>query len=345
MFHPMSNLRKHAYFDKATGIYRLIPNKEIRIINPEFEYISKSNSKGLRDHEYNYQKKEGVFRIAILGDSFTFGHGVELENTFAKQLENRLQNKFSQKSIEVINLGMIGYSTGDCYKFLISEGYKYSPDLVIYAFFVNDFNDNDMKSKADAESFIEEKRDGNIAKKEVLFNLRQTLRKAYAYNYIINSLKKISIIRKQFYLHGLSTPTVPFYEIEELIRFEYSEPVKQLVDLTFDYILKMDTYSRGIKAKFLIFYLPDYFSVYYKLIKIGTGESWDERYDMSKPQNLTQKFCDENHIFYFNTVPFLQGEAESQRLYYENDQHFTKQGHKVFAKIIYDKLNDLEIIY
>ena len=50
------------------------------------------NSKSLRDYEYAYTKPKDVYRILVLGDSFTFGWGVPFENTFSKVLEKKQLN-------------------------------------------------------------------------------------------------------------------------------------------------------------------------------------------------------------------------------------------------------------
>ena len=51
------------------------------------------NKAGFRDYEYSVDKPEGVFRIAVLGDSLIFGFGVNLEDTFPKVLERMLKKE------------------------------------------------------------------------------------------------------------------------------------------------------------------------------------------------------------------------------------------------------------
>ena len=57
------------------------------------------NSKGLRDREIAVQRRPGVFRILMLGDSLTFGWGVPQDSTIPKLLEKRLiETGLSRKS-------------------------------------------------------------------------------------------------------------------------------------------------------------------------------------------------------------------------------------------------------
>jgi hypothetical protein len=98
------------------------------------------NSKGLRDHEYAYEKEEGVFRIVATGDSFTYGTGVpSMDDIFLKRLEKMLNADVeSGHRYEVINGAEPGYNTPEEYEWLRKEGVKYSPDVIVVIYFFND---------------------------------------------------------------------------------------------------------------------------------------------------------------------------------------------------------------
>jgi hypothetical protein len=63
------------------------------------------NSLGFRDREFSVQKKVG-YRIVAIGDSFTFGWGVNIEATWVKLLEDHLRK--SGHDVEIANLGKGG---------------------------------------------------------------------------------------------------------------------------------------------------------------------------------------------------------------------------------------------
>ena len=94
------------------------------------------NRDGIRDREYARAKPEGTFRIAVLGDSNTFGLGVELEETWPKQLETELRKNGSL--IEVINFGVMGYDTTQEAERIQEKVLAYSPDLIIVGYSLND---------------------------------------------------------------------------------------------------------------------------------------------------------------------------------------------------------------
>ncbi len=99
------------------------------------------NSDGFRDYEYSVQKENSTYRILLLGDSVTFGWGVKFNDTFAKRLEMRLNAEKPSKKYskyEIINTGVGNYNTVMESTTLKYKGLKYSPDLVILNYYIND---------------------------------------------------------------------------------------------------------------------------------------------------------------------------------------------------------------
>lgn len=66
------------------------------------------NRWGLRGGDFEEAKGAGVARVAIVGDSFVFGSGVEEDGTLAAQLGARLAERFPGARLQVVNLGIPG---------------------------------------------------------------------------------------------------------------------------------------------------------------------------------------------------------------------------------------------
>jgi lysophospholipase L1-like esterase len=98
------------------------------------------NSLGFRDYEFTKEKNSDVLRIAVVGDSITFGTGVELEQTFSKVLERRLnlRPELSDWKIEVLNLGVGAASAGQNFLRIKYDALTFEPDLILYAYYAND---------------------------------------------------------------------------------------------------------------------------------------------------------------------------------------------------------------
>ena len=70
------------------------------------------NSHGYRDKEYSYKKGDNIFRILVLGDSQTFGHGIKnLNDTWHKKLEKLMYKGLKDERFEVITLAGEGLNT------------------------------------------------------------------------------------------------------------------------------------------------------------------------------------------------------------------------------------------
>ncbi len=95
------------------------------------------NSHGFRDREYTLEKPAGTTRIVVLGDSVIWGHGIVIEDTFAKQLEALLAQHF-EGHFEVLNFGVSGYSLQQEIELFFERARRFDPDVVILGTSVND---------------------------------------------------------------------------------------------------------------------------------------------------------------------------------------------------------------
>lgn len=105
------------------------------------------SSAGYRDREFSPPKAPGGRRVLLLGDSYCEALQVELEEGFPDRLEG-LMSRRAGRPVEVINTGVSGYGTDNailCYR---HRGRALDPDLVVLAFFMNDFEDNSRQLQA-----------------------------------------------------------------------------------------------------------------------------------------------------------------------------------------------------
>jgi hypothetical protein len=68
----------------------------------------------------------------------TFGAGVELVDTYPKQLETLLNGRGDRRHYEVINAGVPAYDTWQEAAYLRDHGVAFAPSLVILGFYAND---------------------------------------------------------------------------------------------------------------------------------------------------------------------------------------------------------------
>jgi lysophospholipase L1-like esterase len=125
-------------FDPRYG-WKLAPRSQWRW---QYDTTIATNALGLRDRDYG-PKGPREIRVLSLGDSFAFGAGVELEQTYAKVLERKLATRFPELTIAVVNAGIAGYGQRQAILGFDDLRPLLEPDVVIATFVAgNDVENN-----------------------------------------------------------------------------------------------------------------------------------------------------------------------------------------------------------
>ena len=80
-----------------------------RAATGEFTVRNRTNSYGMAGKEITHEKPKGVFRIAMLGDSFVEGFYAEEDKSIVNNLQTLL-NQSSGRRFEVLNFGCSSFS-------------------------------------------------------------------------------------------------------------------------------------------------------------------------------------------------------------------------------------------
>lgn len=123
------------------------------------------NRQGFRGPERSLKKPKGVFRVAILGDSFTEAQQVPYEQTFSAVIERELGRcpLLSGRKVEVLNLGVDSYGTAQELLTLSQQALAFSPDVVVVAVFAgNDIRNNSLDLEGDKCRPFFDNRDGTL---------------------------------------------------------------------------------------------------------------------------------------------------------------------------------------
>lgn len=91
------------------------------------------NNMGYRGVEFTAEPAEGVERIGVVGDSFVFGEGVQVEGTLPVQLNQVLGPRY-----ELINLGQVGAFTGQEMVATYSAVESLDTHRILFVFLIND---------------------------------------------------------------------------------------------------------------------------------------------------------------------------------------------------------------
>src|SRR3989344_810074 len=149
------------YSDKLLG---LLKGKSIEVNSakesiyrlPEFTIKVKLNSQGFRGEEYNRNKNKNTVRILVIGDSFSFGWGADLEDSWTNILERELNKFISGKKIEVINVSVAGTTPFDYPELARKYVPLYKPDFLIIGLVEgNDFSQLILKTNKENKTITE----------------------------------------------------------------------------------------------------------------------------------------------------------------------------------------------
>lgn len=129
--------RPHRFpFDAESQAYR-------DRITRRVSYRCSTDSRGFRGDEVAVAPASGVTRIVCLGDSITFGHGVDDDETYPAVLQELLR---AHGSYEVINAADIGAESRDALEVLRDEVLPLAPHLVTVCVGVNDATNHYLDS-------------------------------------------------------------------------------------------------------------------------------------------------------------------------------------------------------
>ncbi len=142
-------LFKDQYDENSDGMWRLLTSDPVLYWRGRpFARLSGTdeflNERGFRGNNFHDEKPPRMQRIVCMGDSSTFGmvhHGginFTYSPTYSTELQRILNKDKKRQAIEVINAGVIGYSTLQGLRLLKHDVRYWHPDLITIRYGVND---------------------------------------------------------------------------------------------------------------------------------------------------------------------------------------------------------------
>lgn len=124
-----------------TAVIPVKENYTSRWASKEFNVAVKTNAKGLRSNT-TYDNKE--VHVAFFGDSFTFGHGVEVEERYSNVFADSLQN------YKVANYAYLSGFQPEHYEYFVRNNPDLRPKhLIVGAYFGNDMSSDILETNYD----------------------------------------------------------------------------------------------------------------------------------------------------------------------------------------------------
>jgi lysophospholipase L1-like esterase len=119
----------------SEAVLRIMPG----LMMPDKAMVYEENKEGFRDINHELNALPDVLRVVFIGDSYTQGNGVAIQQTFAALTPKLLAAKLKTCRIEGFNCGVGGANVQFNLHVLKDKAWKYNPDLIVLGFVPNDF--------------------------------------------------------------------------------------------------------------------------------------------------------------------------------------------------------------
>jgi lysophospholipase L1-like esterase len=117
-------------------IFEPKPSSSVRLRTSDYDTEVTINSFGMRGPEPSPPERMDIQRVVAVGDSFTFGMGVEAEEAWPALLQERLDQP--GRPVEALNLGVCGYTIEDYLAVLERKTPVWGPRVAVVGYYFND---------------------------------------------------------------------------------------------------------------------------------------------------------------------------------------------------------------
>jgi hypothetical protein len=304
-------------------LLRLKPDLDLRIRgHPEFSYTVRTNGAGLRD-----EPLLGTFDVAAIGDSFTFGFGVEADESWPNRLE-------AVSDLRVVNLGWAGWCSyvypAAIRRYAIPSGAR----VWLWTFFVND-----LAESAGAEAF--QRLDEPDFREWVMREQFDFADPPFPYS-LRTVQAVVSLTHPGLGFSGFAGDRV--YDDGQLrmhlnrYAWDMSDPSKHDVErgweLTEIALREARDLAVAHGADLIVIWVPSREHVYWPDIQEQMTDVDVQQLDDAEARLAA--ICAAAGIDYFSLLPGLREQSSgSDLLYFAGDGHWNAQGHDAAARLVY----------
>ena len=351
-----SNFANHPFIDYSDK--HSSAGKQIHNV-PGVYFQTTTNSDGFRTKRF-LPKLDETFRVILIGDSYVYGMNANDNETLAVQLEKSYQKNISKK-IEVLSLGIIGYSALN-YAGIARTYFDYlKPDLIIVCITQGDFDEDLNKLKTydyqyDNDGypyFIKYYSKTEISKNlSLIHKLKLESSLFNKLNYLRHKIKNIRFNKK---VEKISKEKIPYLDYEKLTEDERNnlykiieknrylltlglEKSKTEYKATFKSLEYVKKKSDDIGAKIFFSTYPYAWHInpeYSKLFQMINFQTiLDFRSNKVYPE-LVNYYAEKLGILNLDSYDFFINNPG--KYWGDYDPHFNASGYKLYAKFLFQK--------
>jgi hypothetical protein len=315
----------------------LKPNLNLRYNQKEFSHDVITNSAGFR----NKATLANENLILFIGDSFTFGSGVDEEAHYS-HIFDRLLN-WGEKKFNVYNAGVPGYSTINEHlyvKDLIGRGLNVKK--IFLGVDISDFNENLLFPIYDVQDgrlvFSTKEKRGALVK-GLNFVAANSELVSFIYYRIVHS----SILKN--YL--ATTLNLKYFNINlpdrnlQLFARQKDDVSERKLKVFKEYLVRIIELCKANNIELYVYYIPMLQEIYKDLLQetLATYGYKEADFNLEFLDNYIKQICVENGIGFIDIKRDLL-KLHNQRLYYLVDQHLNGYGNLITGISLYNGYQD-----
>jgi hypothetical protein len=351
--HMESERGKFCQYDAVLG-WSGIPNAEGTLEWRDVRYHAKQNALGFRGPLYESDPTQGAWRIAVLGDSFVWGFGVEDEEVFTRMME-----KLSPTRLEVANMGVSGYGTDQEYLLWSSRGHQFNArDVVLAVTITNDFFDNLSSERYGYEKPVYAfgpdgqlhltnvpvpRRAGPWQVPSERFHSAETVLSRLAsssgtLSLTLDALSRNASFRTYLEEEEVMPRRIPGYDPEVVLYRNPNSSVARGWDVLFGLIHMLNGDVRRQQARLVVVLIPGIAQVYpdlWREFEARVPRIGLEHLDAEAPNRLISDQLRAKGISVIDLLPaFREAGRRNSYLYFPVNGHWTREGHRLAAETL-----------
>jgi hypothetical protein len=346
------------------------PRAEQSYASVDFSYTAHINSLGLREREIP-RERTSAYRIIAIGDSYTYGWGVESEQTWLRLIEENLQA--AGLEVETINLGkpgsgpplyaelaetaipllrpdlvLVGMLQGNDLAAAGPEGLEEAASTVfaavrrVYPSFVRMVEDwrlsRDLASRTQErppqKSSVEDNRrwTANTAKE---FHDKMTPEHRARFDALESKVREAFLSGNlNPYLIDLALQNENIYSFTLNLDDTW---IKECVGRMAGHLERIKRVADAYGARVLVLSIPDgpYVNAHaFRNIQRVGYKTTAEMLTSEAPDRGIQIACEQAGLPFLSATPAFRAHQDDPGLYYELDGHLTVAGHRLYAETV-----------
>jgi len=309
--------------------FALVPNANTHMAAKEYDVPVRINHAGLRmDREIPVARTPGVPRVLFLGDSFTFGHGVDAPHRYTDLIQH------DWPEVEILNFGVSGTGTDQELLHYREQGAQFSADLVVLGYFVKCAKRNGALAIRTPKGWRPKPRfevqHGELVLTHVpvpdsLLSDPSSLEPLGPHGGTMAKAKRFLRDHSQLYVLVRDSLHGGMDEGGSSANYPEYDSARPEWQVTAAIIKEMAAEVRGNGSRFAVAFFPS-------LEEMHRGVS-------TRPRDQMRDLCASLDVPFIDLLPtFLdmqeEAEKQGQTLYFPIDRHWTVEGHALAARCL-----------